>query len=104
MGKNPQPISSLLDAVLAGMGMAMDSPEMTLRTRWAEAVGAGYASGSIVDRLDDQGCLHIRVEYNSALANELYMRQEDLRQGLNRFLGSEIIKSIQVKGRRFDAV
>jgi len=104
MGKKPQPIGALLDAVFAGLGMAPDSPEMVLRTRWPEAIGEGYAAGSIVDRLDEQGCLHIRVEYNSALANELYMRQEDIRQGLNRFLGSEIIKSVQVKGRRFDAV
>ena len=104
MGKKPQPISALLDAVFAGMGMAKDSPEMALRTRWPEAIGAGYAAGTVVDRLDEKGCLHIRVEYNSALANELYMRQEDIRQGLNRFLGSEIIRGIQVKGRRFDAV
>jgi len=104
MGKNPQPIGSLLESVFAGMGMSLDGPEMVLRVRWPEAIGAGYASGTVVDRLDEKGCLHIRVEYNSALANELWMRQEDVRERLNRFLGKEIIKSIQVKGRRFDAV
>jgi len=104
MGKKPQPISALLDSVFAGMGVALDSPEMVLRTRWPEAIGEGYASGTVVDRLDEQGCLHVRVEYNSALANEMYMRQEDIRVRLNRFLGNEIIKSVQVKGRRFDAV
>ena len=104
MGKNPQSIGSLLKSVFAGMGLAPDTPEMVLRDRWAEAIGPGYASGSIVDRLDEHGCLHIRVEYNSALANEMYMRQEDIRLKLNGFLGNEIIKSLQVKGRRFDAV
>ena len=104
MGKKPQPISSLLSSVFASLGLGLDTPEMVLRVQWAEAIGPGYAAGTVVDRLDEKGCLHIRVEYNSALANEMYMRQEDIRQRLNRFLGKEIINSVQVKGRRFDAV
>ena len=100
MGKRPQPIRALLDSVFAGMGLAMNSPEMILRVRWPEAVGADIAAATEVDRLE-HGRLVLTAE-NPVWAFELSMRRESLRDTLNAFLGGEEIREVQVKGRRFD--
>jgi predicted nucleic acid-binding Zn ribbon protein len=101
MGKGPRHLRSLLGEAYASLGVAPDSPETVLRSRWPEAVGADVAAVTEVDRLE-QGRLVITAG-NPVWCFELSMRREALRDSLNAFLGADEIREVQVKGRRFNA-
>ncbi len=90
-------LGAVLTEVLATLPLG-DAAERTLVEGWAQAVGADAAAHSAVERLE-HGRLTVSVDH-SIRHYEWMMRREELRVKLNRFLGNEAIKEVQVKLRK----
>ncbi len=85
-----------IGAVLADLPAA-DPAETRLTDRWADAVGADWAKHSNVVRLES-GVLSVAVD-SPVRRYEWSMQKDKLRDSLNRFLGNDIIREVQVTMR-----
>ncbi len=97
----PRPLGAVLTEVLASIGLAPDTPEAILRSRWVEAAGADVAAVTGIEGLRN-GRLTLLTDSNYALM-ELSLGSEGLRKRINAFLGGDGIREVRVKMRRFHA-
>jgi len=94
---SPRALGSVLTEVLAALPLG-DPAERVLVEDWAKAVGPEAAAHSNVERFE-RGRLTIAIA-DSARLFEWNLQREELRGKLNRFLGSDAIKEVQVKLRK----
>jgi len=89
----PKAVGSVLDNLVAELGLGKKLREYEAVTRWEEIVGEHIARAATPTRIVD-GTLFVSVRAGS-WRNELMLRKRELVAQLNSALGGEVVRDIK---------
>lgn len=94
--RDPQPIDSLVERLVADHGWEVDLRVQGIFARWPELVGGEIAEHSHPESIDE-GRLVVRTD-STAWATQLRLLAASLVRRLNEELGHETVRLVEVKG------
>lgn len=90
-----QPLSAVIEQLMEKHQIGRDSPEHTIRSRWAELVGSANASYSH-PALIERGRLTVLVSH-AVVRNELFMHRDDIVARIRKLSGCGEVKSLNLR-------
>ncbi len=90
-----QPLAELIEDLLQKNQIGRSSPEQTIRERWPELVGPGYASHSHPARIE-RNRLIVLVAH-SVVRNELFHHRESIVARIRALPGCADVKSLNLR-------
>jgi predicted nucleic acid-binding Zn ribbon protein len=91
----PKPIDSVLDALIAQLGIKPKLDQYGIIPLWPEIVGAQIAKVTEVERIEN-GVLVIRVT-NAPWRSELTFRRKEILEKIHQFMKGDVIKDIRFR-------
>jgi hypothetical protein len=89
-------LAVLLEPLLVKYHIGRDSPEHTLRERWAELVGGANAAYSHPVEIDPRGRLLVLTSH-AIVRNELFLHRDSVLQKIRAIPGCDHIKTLQLR-------
>ncbi|AHF93016.1 Protein of unknown function (DUF721) [Opitutaceae bacterium TAV1] len=89
-------LAELLEPLLVKYHIGRDSPEHTLRERWAELVGGANAAYSHPVEIDPRGRLLVLTSH-AIVRNELFLHRDSVLKKIRAIPGCDHIKTLQLR-------